>query len=107
MKRLLALGALALALPAAAGAQSGAGLYAEHCATCHGVGGRGVLSQSRTRGVLDVRGLGPPLRGVGARAADFYLRTGYMPLHSAAQQPRRSKVELSSREIDALVAYVA
>ena len=107
MKRLLALGALALALPAAAGAQSGAGLYAEHCATCHGVGGRGVLSQSRTRGVLDVRGLGPPLRGVGARAADFYLRAGYMPLRDPHQQPWRKRSPFSEQQIDALVGYVA
>jgi ubiquinol-cytochrome c reductase cytochrome c subunit len=52
-------------------------------------------------------GAGPPLRGVGALAADFYLRTGYMPLHSAFDQPRRSHVLFSDAEIRALVAYVA
>ena len=31
-------------------------------------------------------------RGVGALAADFYLRTGYMPLRDAGEQPRRSRV---------------
>ena len=30
------------------------------------------------------RGIGPSLRGVGALAADFYLRTGYMPLAAPA-----------------------
>ena len=37
-------------------------------------------------------GIGPSLHGVGALAADFYLRTGYMPLRAhrpaAAAQPR-------------------
>ena len=37
-------------------------------------------------------GLGPSLRGVGALAADFYLRTGYMPLRAdrRAAAPRRA-----------------
>jgi ubiquinol-cytochrome c reductase cytochrome c subunit len=50
---------------------------------------------------------GPPLRGVGARAADFYLRTGYMPLARFDLQPQRSRVLFSERELRALVAYVA
>jgi ubiquinol-cytochrome c reductase cytochrome c subunit len=51
--------------------------------------------------------MGPSLQGVGALAADFYLRTGYMPLEEVGQQPRRSRVRFSESELRALVAYVA
>jgi ubiquinol-cytochrome c reductase cytochrome c subunit len=44
---------------------------------------------------------------VGALAADFYLRTGYMPLRHLGMQPRREPVFLSDHQIRALVAYVA
>jgi ubiquinol-cytochrome c reductase cytochrome c subunit len=44
---------------------------------------------------------------VGALAADFYLRTGYMPLRRIGLQPRRRRVFLSEHQIRALVAYVA
>jgi ubiquinol-cytochrome c reductase cytochrome c subunit len=54
-----------------------------------------------------VAGIGPSLRGVGARAADFYLSTGYMPLQNPYDQPRRSRVLFSDRDVKALVAYVA
>ena len=51
---------------------------------------------------------GPPLDGVGARAADFYLRTGYMPLARPDDQPRRKPRRcFAPRELRALVAYVA
>jgi ubiquinol-cytochrome c reductase cytochrome c subunit len=73
----------------------GASLYAANCLSCHGPNGAGRAQK------------GPPLKGVGALAADFYLRTGYMPLHSPHDQPLRSTVLFSSREIEALVAYVA
>jgi ubiquinol-cytochrome c reductase cytochrome c subunit len=53
------------------------------------------------------RGLGPSLHGVGARSADFYLRTGYMPLQRLGLQPRRSRSPLSERQITELIAYVA
>jgi len=92
--RQLAVIVLALAcVPAAAG--SGAGLYGGHCISCHGAQGRGIADR------------GPSLRGVGARAADFYLRTGYMPLGHPGDQPRRSRVQFSERELAQLVAYVA
>jgi ubiquinol-cytochrome c reductase cytochrome c subunit len=58
-------------------------------------------------GAGDQTGLGPSLVGVGAQAADFYLRTGYMPLHDIHAQPRRSRVLFSKGELAALVAYVA
>jgi ubiquinol-cytochrome c reductase cytochrome c subunit len=114
MKRLALLASLALALPGGATAQSGAGvaangaaLYSAHCVTCHGIGGRGILSEHAPLGVLGVRGLGPSLRGVGARAADFYLRTGYMPLRDPHDQPWRKRSPFSDDQIDALVRYVA
>jgi ubiquinol-cytochrome c reductase cytochrome c subunit len=44
---------------------------------------------------------------VGALAADFYLRTGYMPLQRVGEQPRRRLQVLSNSQIRALVAYVA
>jgi ubiquinol-cytochrome c reductase cytochrome c subunit len=83
----------------------GSQLYAGNCSTCHGIDGRG-LSKPRP-GSGDVKGRGPSLRGVGALAADFYLRTGYMPLGDPKDQPTRSRVLFSEREIRALVAYVA
>lgn len=127
MSRLLLLLVLAaLALPAAAGAdpppsgivhvrvppgtprvEYGKQLYGGNCLTCHGAGGRGVSSRTKGRGAGATAGLGPRLRGVGALAADFYLRTGYMPLNNPGEQPRRSRVLFSPRELDALVAYVA
>jgi len=85
----------------------GAELYAENCQSCHGIDGAGKRAPGPVNGVGDVNGFGPPLRGVGALAADFYLRTGYMPLRNPSVQPRRSKVELSPDQIKALVAYVA
>jgi ubiquinol-cytochrome c reductase cytochrome c subunit len=82
-------------------------LYAGNCAECHGTDGAGVSPSSSANGAGDIHAAGPPLRGVGARAADFYLRTGYMPLARADVQPRRSRVLFTPREVDALVAYVA
>jgi ubiquinol-cytochrome c reductase cytochrome c subunit len=87
-------------------AQLGAELFAGNCATCHRTDGRGVRDRRQRRGVGGVRGRGPSLRGVGALAADFYLRTGYMPLGNAGEQPHRSRVLLREPEIRALVAYV-
>jgi quinol---cytochrome-c reductase cytochrome c subunit len=89
---LVAVASLALA-PAAAG--SGPDLYGANCIECHGAQGEGI----------DARG--PSLRGVGARAADFYLRTAYMPLGNPHGQPHRSRVQFSRRELAQLVAYVA
>jgi ubiquinol-cytochrome c reductase cytochrome c subunit len=88
--------------------QLGSQLYAGNCAGCHGIDGRGVAPpQMPQRGPGDIKGQGPPLRGVGALAADFYLRTGYMPLGKVGEQPQRSRVLFTDREIRAMVAYVA
>jgi ubiquinol-cytochrome c reductase cytochrome c subunit len=85
----------------------GAQLYAANCSSCHGIGGAGKRTPGQVSGALGIAGIGPSLHGVGALAADFYLRTGYMPLRSPFTQPRRSRVLFSEREIRALVAYVA
>jgi ubiquinol-cytochrome c reductase cytochrome c subunit len=85
----------------------GAQLYAADCSACHGVGGAGKMTPGPAAGPGDLAGIGPSLQGVGALAADFYLSTGYMPLHNPYVQPRRSRVLYSDREVHALVAYVA
>jgi ubiquinol-cytochrome c reductase cytochrome c subunit len=101
MKRLgliATLAVLVLAAPAAAAppaAVQGSHLYGEYCLKCHGPNGEGTA------------GVAPSLHGVGALAADFYLRTGYMPLERLGVQPRRTRVLLSEPQIEALVAYVA
>lgn len=85
--------------------QLGAQLFAANCASCHGATGAGVDPGRLTAGKL--RGAGPSLGDAGAQAADFYLRTGYMPLGSPADQPHRTRVLFDDREIRAMTAYVA
>jgi ubiquinol-cytochrome c reductase cytochrome c subunit len=84
----------------------GAQLFAANCASCHGSGGKGVISPPQ-HGAGGIRGQGPPLSDSGALAADFYLRTGYMPLGNASHQPEPHRTLWSPREIRALTAYVA
>jgi ubiquinol-cytochrome c reductase cytochrome c subunit len=74
-------------------AELGSQLYAGNCASCHGIAGEGSKD-------------GPTLQGVGERAADFYLRTGYMPLRDPHEQPWRRRVLFTERELKALVKYV-
>jgi ubiquinol-cytochrome c reductase cytochrome c subunit len=97
---------LALAPTAAAGpVERGHRLYGGYCLSCHGpvsTTGAGPRRAQTTQPAI-----APPLDGVGAAAADFYLRTGYMPLAKVGIQPRRSRVTLSQQQIDDLVAYVA
>lgn len=115
MKRLAAVGLLALVLvPAARPAgdvQRGKHLYGRYCVACHGANGAGVTGGEAGfgpgRNETVQKRLGPPLRGVGALAADFYLRTGYMPLREVGKQPRRSRGLFDEQEIEDLVAYVA
>jgi ubiquinol-cytochrome c reductase cytochrome c subunit len=79
--------------------QLGEELFAANCVMCHGIGGRG-----KTKGNMSL--LAPPLIGVGEQSADFYLRTGYMPLGDALDQPIRSRVRFSEPELRGLIAYV-
>jgi ubiquinol-cytochrome c reductase cytochrome c subunit len=95
--RLVAVLVVAAALPAGAHAslvQKGERLYGRYCVACHGPQGAG-------------RSIAPSLRGVGARAADFYLTTGYMPLRHLRSQPRRARPLLEHGQIRALVTYVS
>jgi ubiquinol-cytochrome c reductase cytochrome c subunit len=115
MKRLLLIAALsALCFPLGADAdlvQQGYHLYGRYCISCHAAGGKGSAGRPIGSGPLRVQhqstGIAPSLIGVGALAADFYLRTGYMPLPHLGMQPRRRHVFLSDQEIKALTAYVA
>src|SRR5207249_12328398 len=99
MKAAVLIAALMLAAPAAANspgvvhAKTGPALYAANCAKCHGPHGEGYKA--------------PKLQGVGARSADFFLRTGAMPLARVGEQPTRSRVLFSERELRALIEYVA
>ena len=91
--------------PPTASRALGAELFAGNCASCHGISGVGI---ARPRpGAGGIPGAGPSLRGVGARAADFYLRTGYMPLPSIHNEPQPERVLFSDKEVRSLVAYVA
>jgi ubiquinol-cytochrome c reductase cytochrome c subunit len=93
------LAVLAFALPQLAAAQGrGAELFLQGCVSCHGSDARG-LSPTGDH-------FGPPLRGVGARAADFYLTTGYMPLRKADEEPVRKSSPYTDEEIRALVQYI-
>ena len=121
---LAVLGALGLLGAGSAGASSGPPknplaaygyhLYGEYCLSCHGANAGGRMNQTSTstgngpgREQEQQNGVGPSLQGVGALAADFYLRTGYMPLRRIGMQPRREPVFLSNHQIRALVAYIA
>lgn len=87
-------------------------LYGRYCLSCHGPNGSGITHPTtagtgplRQQSVL--KPVAPSLQGVGALAADFYLRTGYMPLERLGGEPRRSRVLFSEAQIRALTAYVA
>ncbi len=89
------LGALVLAGSAAAGdPQRGKELFGTGCASCHGLDAQGIPGRA------------PDLHGAGAAAADFYLRTGRMPLDSPKAQPERSEPAFPNDQIDDLVAYI-
>lgn len=87
--------------------QLGAELFAGNCASCHGSLGQGISTPRPNSGVGGVTGQGPDLRGVGALAPDFYLRTGRMPLSSPDEVPERHPPFFNDREIRALDSYVA
>jgi ubiquinol-cytochrome c reductase cytochrome c subunit len=97
----------AAALAPTAAASRGGDLYFANCVWCHGPQLEGVAVTSQQAGPGASRAGGPPLRGVGARAADLYLRTGYMPIKDPRQVPHRRRPHFGDRDIRALVAYVA
>jgi ubiquinol-cytochrome c reductase cytochrome c subunit len=109
-----ALLALATAAPAAAAPGSlverGRHLYGQYCVSCHGMNGvntRRTIGAGAGRTQEQQRAVAPSLVGVGALAADFYLRTGYMPLPHLGLQPRRSRVLFTEPQLRALIGYVA
>ena len=110
---LIAFVLLAVAAEPAGGlVKQGDALYGQYCLSCHGGNGEGTypartIGAGPQRNQTQQQAVAPPLRGVGARAADFYLRTGYMPLRDIGAQPRRAHVLFSEEQIRALVAYVA
>ncbi len=73
---------------------TGAELYEESCASCHGPSGEGTES-------------GPSLDGAGAASADFQLTTGRMPLAEPGAQAQRKDSPFSEEQIDQLVEHVA
>jgi ubiquinol-cytochrome c reductase cytochrome c subunit len=88
-------------------AEWGGELFAANCASCHGPEGEGASPDDPIHGVGGVVGYGPDLRGVGARAPDFYLRTGRMPLGKPTEAPERGEPHFDTGQIRALTAYVA
>jgi ubiquinol-cytochrome c reductase cytochrome c subunit len=95
-------------------ARYGEHLYGKYCLSCHGANAGGRMNQTSSssgagpgRAQRQQGGVGPSLQGVGALAADFYLRTGYMPLRRIGMQPRREPVFFGEHQIRALIAYVA
>jgi quinol---cytochrome-c reductase cytochrome c subunit len=87
---------LLLLLPSSAAAESrGRQLYLDGCASCHGVDARGIPQTA------------PDLHRAGASAADFYLRTGRMPLDvPTGEEPLREEPAYNESDIRALVAYI-
>jgi ubiquinol-cytochrome c reductase cytochrome c subunit len=81
--------------PESGSVSAGRDLFLQGCSDCHGMDAHGVA------------GVAPDLHGVGAQAADFYLRTGRMPLDDPEDQPERSDSPYSRAQINDLVAYVA
>jgi ubiquinol-cytochrome c reductase cytochrome c subunit len=73
---------------------AGRRLFVQGCSSCHGYDGRGVENH------------GPSLLGAGAEAADFYLRTGRMPLDRPDEEPVRADSPYTDAQIRALVEYV-
>ena len=95
----LGLGTLALATPRGeaqptASATHGRQLFVTGCSSCHGLDARGLSGRA------------PSLIGVGALAADWYLRTGRMALAQPTDYPIRAHSVYSKDAIADLVAYV-
>lgn len=74
--------------------EQGASLFLQNCASCHGPEGQGGPA-------------GPTLIGTGSAGADFYLRTGRMPLGAPNQPAQRGEPHFDDEQIAALVEYVA
>lgn len=82
-------------VPQASPSDPGTGrqVFLRDCAWCHGTDASGTHD-------------GPALTNVGAEAADFYLRTGRMPLSSPGQDVRSGPPAYDDATISALVSYI-
>jgi ubiquinol-cytochrome c reductase cytochrome c subunit len=67
--------------------------FLRDCAWCHGTTGGGTQN-------------GPSLREDGEADADFWLRTGRMPLDNPDDEPKAGPPSYDDRTLDALVRYV-
>lgn len=74
--------------------EKGKQLYAEGCASCHGVHAEGTQNA-------------PSLIGVGAAAVDFQVSSGRMPLADLGSQAARGKPQYTTEETHQLAAFVA
>lgn len=72
----------------------GPDLYQSNCASCHGSRGEGTFR-------------GPSLVGVGAASADYWLRSGMMPIRQPDDKPVRSAPAFDDAQIRELVDYIA
>lgn len=72
---------------------AGRQLYLTACVSCHGIDGEGSPGF-------------PSLQASGEASADFYLRTGRMPMAAPAPQPPEKPPAYNDTEIRQLVAYV-
>jgi quinol---cytochrome-c reductase cytochrome c subunit len=85
--------AAAAAPSAAASSSLGHTVYLRDCAWCHGTDGGGS-------------GRAPSLKTDGPADADFWLRTGRMPLTSADAKVKPGPPAYDPKTLDALVSYV-
>lgn len=69
-------------------------LFAEGCATCHGMNGAGTSDA-------------PNIQNVGAAGAHFQIMTGRMPMATNLVQSRRAKPQFTEEQAQAIAAYVA
>ena len=74
--------------------QSGAELYIQNCASCHGQNGQGGPN-------------GPSLVGVGPANLDFQMWTGRMPLAAPDAPGYRQQATLTDAQRNAIIAYAA
>jgi ubiquinol-cytochrome c reductase cytochrome c subunit len=101
----------ALAAEPSSQAAAGRNLFGQYCASCHAITASGrppAVAGAGPGRAQDVQpGIAPSLYGVGASAADFEIRTGYMPLPHVGTEPHRRRVDFDETQIRQLVAYVA
>jgi ubiquinol-cytochrome c reductase cytochrome c subunit len=89
-------GAASAAAPPAARQETAEGqaLFAQTCATCHGMYAQGTST-------------GPSLIGVGAAAVDFQVSTGRMPAAEIGAEMARKPPRFGTKQTHELAAYIA